>query len=63
MGVLYSQFALNQWKPSLTAAHVDKVKGAGMINAEAKLRAVCFLASYVFKQVNVVQHSDISRNI
>ena len=55
MAVVYSQFALNQWKLSLTAAHVDKVKGTGMINSEAKLLALCFLASHVNKQVNILQ--------
>ncbi len=55
MAVVYSQFALNQWKLSLTAAHVDKVKGTGMINSEAKLHALCFLASHVNKQVNILQ--------
>jgi hypothetical protein len=56
MAVVYSQFALNQWKPSLTAAQIDKVKGTGMINSEAKLHAICFLASHMHKQVNIVKY-------
>ena len=50
--VVYSQFPLNQWRPLLTPAH-GNVDGAGFINSEAKLHALCFLASHVYKQVSV----------
>ena len=52
MAVVYSQFALNQWKPLLDVTNDVKVKGSGMINSEAKLRSLCLLASHVYKQVS-----------
>ena len=52
IAVVYSQYSLKQWRPSVTAAFTDNVKGSGMINSEAKLRALCFLASHVSKQGN-----------
>ena len=39
----------------MAAAFIDNVKGSGMINSEAKLHALCFLASHVSKQVNSLQ--------
>lgn len=57
MAVLYSQFPLNRWKPLLRTVRGDKMKGAGFTNSEAKLRALCYLASHVHKQVSVIAHA------
>ena len=55
MAVVYSQFTLHQWKTSLKVGKTNVLedKSIGIVNSEATIHALCFLSSYLFKQVSI----------
>lgn len=54
MAVVYSQFPLHHWKMSLKVGVADVLveKSVGIVNSEATIHALCYLASHIFKQGN-----------
>ena len=54
MGIVHSQFPLHQWKTSLKIGGADilEERSVGIINSEATIHALCYLASHAFNQVS-----------